>query len=275
MGEWATLTNSVTMFRAEHNVMTTESLRGAKNSTDAELKDSMLGIARNGDYANPTVVVSRTSLGRKVTMTGFKVIGGVSFRIEHQSYIGEQTILGLVVMATPNLFATKTVQNFFNSVALNSAYLPKETTYRYAPEGCEFEVTFPSKPTFRKVQMEAALEEEATLTTVDSMLRTEYATLSEKDFRAYQMASDSEIRAVFLSLGKESGYSSISVAVENSKLGREVVLRGYKTIQGVSVLYEHIMYFGKYSAITLVVMAPSKSFPTSDITAFQNSVKRR
>ena len=194
-GEWATVTTAAWMLRAEYNVMSETSLKGAKNSTDDDLRDSMLEIARNNNYAKPTVTVSRTPLGRKVVMTGFTAIGGVTFRIEHQSYMGTRTIMGLIVMARPSVFQTRPIQNFYNSIELNPAYVREDTNYYYAPDGSEFKVTFPSKPTFRQVQMETGVEEEGTLMTGDSILRTEFGKLADKHFRAYQMASDSELRS--------------------------------------------------------------------------------
>ncbi len=52
-------------------------------------------------------------------------------------------------------------------------------------------------------------------------------------------------------------------------------LRGYKSFDGVSIIYEHTVYYGRNSMITIITGCKAVDFPTNIITKFVKSLKRK
>lgn len=146
--------------------------------------------------------------------------------------------------------------------------------YAFPANNSEFKVTFPSTPSVRTISSDYGTVEEATVATRDSTLRAEYGIMSEEQRVAAKTGSDEVLQQGGLQAARTFGYSNATVSVTNTPLGRKIVIRGYKTIQGVPVLIEHHGYYGDRTIITLIVAAKSSEFPTESVSKFLRSVKR-
>ncbi|MBA4121167.1 MAG: hypothetical protein H0X72_01715 [Acidobacteria bacterium] len=140
----------------------------------------------------------------------------------------------------------------------------------------EFTVEFPQKPTIKNVQSEMASVEQANYVSDDySIFRAEYGTATAEQLSAINKATEEQLTQVGMALGKMVGYTGISVTSGKTNLGIYIKLRGYKIIDGVSYLIEHLMYYGKRSIITVVTGAKAIEYPTTKIYNFINSLKKK
>lgn len=140
----------------------------------------------------------------------------------------------------------------------------------------EFTVEFPQKPTIKNVQSEMGPVEQANYVSDDySIFRAEYGSATTEQLSAIHNATEEQLSQVGIALGKIVGYTGISVTSGKTNLGTYIKLRGYKIIDGVSYLIEHLMYYGKRSIMTVVTGAKATDYPTTKIYNFINSLKKK
>lgn len=140
----------------------------------------------------------------------------------------------------------------------------------------EFIVEFPQKPTIKTVQSEIGLVEQANYVSDDySIFRAEYGTATADQLSTIHNATEEQLSQVGMALGKIVGYIGITVTSGKTNLGTYIKLRGYKIINSVSYLIEHLMYYGKCSIMTVVTGAKATDYPTTKIHNFINSLKKK
>lgn len=140
----------------------------------------------------------------------------------------------------------------------------------------EFTVEFPQKPTIKTVQSEMGPVEQANYVTDDyNIFRAEYGTATAEQLSVMHNATEEQLLQIGMALGKLVGYTGSTVTSGKTNLGTYIKLRGYKIIDGVSYLIEHIMYYGKRSIMTVVTGAKATNYPTTKIYNFINSLKKK
>lgn len=140
----------------------------------------------------------------------------------------------------------------------------------------EFTVEFPQKPTIKTVQSEMGPVEQANYVSDDNNLfRAEYGTATAEQLSIMHNATEEQLSQMGITVGKLVGYTGSTVTSGKTNLGTYIKLRGYKMINGVSYLIEHIMYYGKRSIMTVVTGAKATDYPSTKINNFKNSLKKR
>lgn len=168
-----------------------------------------------------------------------------------------------------------TENNQSNNQRRQNTQTNKTDSYIFPQSNSEFTVEFPQEPIIKRVRTDFGDADEATVTTDDSVLRAEYAILTAEQIATINNATEDQLTQIYLAVGKMFGYSGVTATISNTNLGKLIKLRGYKVIDGISLMIEHFMYFGKKSAITLVTAGKADNYPTASVYKFLNSLKRK
>lgn len=147
---------------------------------------------------------------------------------------------------------------------------------RFQPDRCEFYVYFPNEPTIKTVDMATTtgqrvevIRGEATIPNENCFLRAEF---TPKLSNSLDYFGDQALRDAAHQFTKHDGWEAPTVDIENSKFGKCVHVRGYKTVSGIYCTFESKTYYGVDSVIILYSGGPSKSYPPPSVGRFFNSL---
>lgn len=148
--------------------------------------------------------------------------------------------------------------------------------YIFPSASAEYSVTFPSQPTIKDVYVEGikATRAELVIPADGCFLRAEYVPMTQDILEKLSQLEDDFLVNQATAYADANGLSNAETSVSRNNNGRFVSVRGFKTISGVIVTYSNITFYGKNSAMFLYAGSPSKTYPTSSITKFLNSLKR-
>lgn len=144
-----------------------------------------------------------------------------------------------------------------------------EDTFSYPKFSCDFLVEFPNKPSLYEL---SAVGTETTvaadLLINNSLLRAECIP------NPYPMPHDSVTLAhkILFQYSEANGLSHSTVRSENKDGFTVSILRGYKTIEKIKVIYEAHTFWSKESVMNIIVSSKSTDFPTKEISLFLDSV---
>lgn len=239
-----------------------EALKQVIDGIGVQIPKSAWGLYRDDDDGSDVIMIS---------CDGFVIRASVSERVDPT----EKGFTFIVMDSALSRGQTQgKIPGLGRSVSIPVIRSANNQPFAFPASNSEFKVTFPSTPSIRTVSSDYGTVEEATAATTDSTLRAEYGIMSEEQRVAAKTGSDEVLRQGGLQAARTFGYSNATVSVTNTQLGRKVVVRGYKTLQGIPVLIEHHGYYGDRTIMTLIVASKSSEFPTLSISEFLRSVKR-
>jgi hypothetical protein len=147
---------------------------------------------------------------------------------------------------------------------------------KFQPDVCEFYVYFPKEPILKNLGMETTtgqrvevIRAEATLPAENCFLRAEF---TPKLSNSLDNVGDQALIDAAHQFAKHDGWETPTVSIENSKLGKNVNVRGYKNVSGIYCTFESKTYYGENSVIILYAGGPSKSYPAPAIGRFFGSL---
>lgn len=153
----------------------------------------------------------------------------------------------------------------------------KSTTNRvkFQPEGCEFYVLFPDKPSMSNMDMKGETGERIKVTRAEMVLPNAFvrAEFTRRPWSPLELLDEALINAAH-KYAEHTGLEYPEVSVRSSKLGKYVTLRGYKSIEGIKCTYEAITYYGEEGILLLYAGGPSKGYPQPGIPEFLHSVSK-
>lgn len=124
---------------------------------------------------------------------------------------------------------------------------PPDQGVKFQPEKSEYFVFFPMKPVIQ--EMDSALPDgrrikviraELFITNEDCFLRADYTPIPSRT----KPLDDQYLLDLAHQYAKQEGLGTPSVSIENTKLGKAVRIRGYKTLNGIPCTYECLNYSG-------------------------------
>ncbi len=170
---------------------------------------------------------------------------------------------------------------FRNLIFLSVIFLftvnPAIANVVYNPNECEFSVEFPQEPTIYNIIIPEYGEVENAEFKGGSKPETGYFINAE----CIQVPNNAPIlenpKEYLLSTVQQYAYSN---GIQNAEFrffednkGIGLVMRGYKEINGIPVIYSTMSLLGKKSLMNLRAGAAAKIYPIKEITAFFNSLK--
>lgn len=135
----------------------------------------------------------------------------------------------------------------------------------FSPAGCAFRVRFPLAPNEKKMSAPLGQYTQADLSVTDAYLRAECAQVAYDDPKQ-------EARNMLEAQASADGLSNATYTQIVDAPGGLWEMRGYKTLDGVSVTYELRTYYMRGSLLTIAVAGKSSSYPPSARQPFVKSV---
>ena len=142
------------------------------------------------------------------------------------------------------------------------------TPFKYSEKGCDFAVSFPRTPTVSNVSAGSLEVHEAELKIGLSLLRAVCLAASNR------FADDNQLLKVTTQdYFVKNGMVNASVTVVSTDYGKRADGRGFKKINGVWTTYVTVWCVTRTSVLTLTAATFSDQYPTTEISAFINSIK--
>jgi hypothetical protein len=149
---------------------------------------------------------------------------------------------------------------------------------KFQPKECKYYVSFPGGPVITPMDMATTtgqrvrtVRAELTIPGQNCFVRAEF---TPKLPNSLDYFDDQALMDAPHNFANNDGWETPTVSIENSRLGKCVTLRGYKTISGIHVTYENRTYYGSESVLGLYGGGPSKSYPQPAVTRFFSSLGR-
>ena len=154
-------------------------------------------------------------------------------------------------------------------------------TYKYSPKGCLYEIEFKSKPKINKLSTlegkSILVSEVSELAMVDDggYVKSEFAILGRDTVSAY---TKQILYNLLTEYSLRNGLSHPELKSTENDLGRQVELRGYKTLKDDKLNERRLimtahLYFKENNLLILYGASEAKDYPTPGIIRFLNSVK--
>jgi hypothetical protein len=148
--------------------------------------------------------------------------------------------------------------------------------YTYNLTGCEYSVSFNTKPTLSESKSQSITFEKAEVENRNSYLRTE--SIVYNDLSLLKTIDEDYLFSILEQYALAEGLENPDYTYDETQLGKYAQLIGYKTFRkgGKSQITKFVMraYYGKNSAIFLYAMCPADNWPTEEVQEFLNSIRR-
>ncbi len=152
-------------------------------------------------------------------------------------------------------------------------------SFWFAPEGCEYEVCFPNKPTITRQYVDGVGyistasggtqgDENSTVVLIAEGMPIDPAFIQGVDRKAFLLERAQQYAAF-------NGLEHVEHSFEESRIGVVIVSRGGKIVGGVRVLYMSKIILGQKSALMLRGGGAAVSYPQEGMLEFMGSVKVR
>jgi hypothetical protein len=154
----------------------------------------------------------------------------------------------------------------------------QEQPFKFQPDGCELYVYFPKRPVITEITAETTTGQRIIITRAELIfldagyfIRAEF---TPKLPNSLNFSSDKSLTDGAIDYTKNDGWTAPTVLVENTKIGKMVSIRGYKTLQGIPITFENKIFYGEKSVMSLYSGGPSKTYPGSFVVPFFRSIDR-
>ena len=152
---------------------------------------------------------------------------------------------------------------------------PQDKPFSFPAEPAEYTITFPGRPTIKTIETETGPVDQATLVLPDgSGLRAEYGPASPETLATMAGLPDQKLRDMGLMIGKTAGYILTTSSVGRTELGLILIVKGNKVLNGRSVNFEHRIFYGKRSIMTVITSGSTSEYSTKQMLEFLDSLKR-
>jgi hypothetical protein len=152
---------------------------------------------------------------------------------------------------------------------------------RFQPRGCEFSVEFPGKvktydvviPSVGKVQ-NGEFRGGSGKASDSYIFIAEGMPVSRREILRYHKNVESYLLQSAQTYAEANGIEEPEFRHLKDKLGPGVVMRGYKTVEGVPVIYSSTTVLGERSIISIRIGCPSALFPPPGLAQVLKSIRR-
>ena len=158
---------------------------------------------------------------------------------------------------------------------------PSNAGERFQPRGCEFSVEFPGKPKIYDViippvgKVQNAEYRGGSGKASDSyFFVAEGMPVSREEIFRYHKDIESYLLQSAQAYAEANGIQLPEFKYFKDSLGHGIVMRGYKTIRAVPVIYSSMSLLGERSIIFLRVGCAAALFPPPGMIEFMKSVRR-
>lgn len=154
-------------------------------------------------------------------------------------------------------------------------------TERFQPKGCEFSVEFPGKPKVYDVIIPPAGKVQSAeyrggsgkgsdsyFLVVEGMPVTH-----EEIFNNYQDIESYLLQSA-QAYAEANGIQFPEFKYYKDSIGHGIIMRGYKTVSGIRVIYSSMSILGERSIVFLRAGSAAELFPPSGMVKFMKSVRR-
>lgn len=156
-----------------------------------------------------------------------------------------------------------------------------EASERFQPRGCEFSVEFPGKPKIYdiiipptgKIQNAEYIGGSGKASDSFVFVAEGMPVSKQEILRQYKNIESYLLHRVQL-YAEANGIQSPEFKYFEDTLGNGVAMRGYKTIDGIPIIYSTMTFLGERSFITLRVGCAAQFFPPPGMTEFMKSVRK-
>lgn len=152
---------------------------------------------------------------------------------------------------------------------------------RFQPRGCEYSVEFPGKPKIYDViiplvgKVQNAEYRGGSGKASDSyFFLVEGMPVSRQEIFKYHKDIESYLSESAHTYAEANGIQLPEFKYYKDSLGHGIVMRGYKTISGIRVIYSSMSLLGERSIIFLRAGCAAELFPPPGMTEFMKSVRR-
>lgn len=152
---------------------------------------------------------------------------------------------------------------------------------RFQPNGCEFSVEFPGKPKVYDViiplvgKVQNAEYRGGSGKASDSyFFLVEGMPISRQEIFKYHKDIESYLSESAQTYAEANGIQSPEFKYYKDSLGHGIVMRGYKTVSGIRVIYTSMSLLGERSIVFLRAGSAAELFPPPGMVKFMKSVRR-
>ena len=149
--------------------------------------------------------------------------------------------------------------------------------YTYSPAECPFQVTFLEQP---KIVSQISSDENLISGETAYLEIESQESFVKAEFLLFKREIDEKAaQSVIKNYATTNGLNNISIDFQHNQMGAVYELRGFKTLQNgnnpLPVTYTAKYYFNGKVVLILYGGCPSKSYPTSSISNFYNSLRKK
>ena len=156
-----------------------------------------------------------------------------------------------------------------------------EDGWRFLPRGCEFSVKFPGKPKIYDVtilpigKVQTADYRGGSGKASDSyFFIAECITISHEDILKHYKNIETYLLNSAQAYADANGIQKPEFKYMTDSLGFGILMRGYKRISGVNVIYSSLTLVGERSLISLRTGSAAQNFPPPGMTIFMGSIRK-
>ncbi len=153
---------------------------------------------------------------------------------------------------------------------------------QFQPRGCEFSVEFPASPKIYDVvippigKVQSAEYRGGSGRASDSyFFVAEGMPVSREEILKYHPSFEDYLLRSAQAYAEANGIESPEFKLFEDVSGRGIVMRGFKTISGIRVIYSSMSILGTHSIISLRAGSAAQIFPPPGMVEFMKSVRRR
>jgi hypothetical protein len=266
--------SQASLARKRSNLMATCGVaKGTVVLTEQEFRQYIEQQLRIQGFRNIETKLKRHAQWIDVTGKATKVGEGREYTGSFRYLMGKKSILNVIATGISTEFPRPGMSKFLRSARLRmegtiephatgsdarQAKTPNTGAFVYAPAGCDFAVTFPSRPKFEKRPgLDSGTTTKASVLANSSFMNAECIPTKGKS------REEMEIRAknILDEHMRNQGMGDVEIKVENQSRWVEATGRGTKTVNGVQGTYRFRLLFGPRSLLLLTIGGASKDYP--------------
>jgi hypothetical protein len=180
-----------------------------------------------------------------------------------------------IIVALSNIVAAN------DKSADQSSTTDRPLTFKYSPEGSIYEIEFMTKPKISEISTtdgKAILKAEVAelvMTEDKGYIKSEFIILGKDTVKHF---STDALYSILKQYSISNGLSNPEFRNSENELGKQVDLRGYKTLKDEDLNERHLimtahLYFKENNVMILYGVSEAKDYPTPGITKFLNSIR--
>jgi len=163
----------------------------------------------------------------------------------------------------------------FSLFAFTKAYAYEEANknrVHFQPEGCEFSVDFPDRPTLKDESGDNFTRHIAKLDAGNTYLQAACTVFSAE--QPLEIPDDETLSLWGWAYASRNNIRLPEIEVKETLIGKLVIIKGSALKDNWAHIFKVHSHLGKTSKITLTASASSEHYPTPELTSFLESIQR-